>query len=84
MINLVFFTTAAMLLIWQTWWLPVVCAIGLRWIIQLLIFNGAMNKLGGKDLLIGVLFLDIAFLILNPLIYLSNTLVKPKGWQTKS
>lgn len=84
MLNMTFFTTAAMLLIWQTWWLPVVCAIGLRWLIQLLIFNGAMNKLGGKDLLVGFLFLDIIFLILNPLIYLSNTLVKPKGWQRKS
>lgn len=83
-LTLLFFVSASLLLFWQTWWIYVLAGIGFRWLLQLVIFTGVMNKLGGKDLLFGVLFLDVVFLLLNPLIYLSNTLVKSKGWQTKS
>lgn len=78
--TLVFFVCLVPLLIWQSWLYVVLGILGFRWLVQILIFNGVMNKLGGKDLLICLPLLEVSFLILNPLIYISNTLFKPKKW----
>lgn len=52
----------------------------LRIIIQLLIFRNIYKKLGASELLILTPILELIFLIVNPMIHVSNAFVKPTRW----
>ena len=53
---------------------------GLRIFIQLLIFSAIYRKLGERDLLILTPILEPVFLVINPMIHVSNAFVKPTKW----
>ena len=62
---------------------PVYLIVGvfiLRYLIQMLIFKLSANKIGGKDLIILSPFYEIFFMVFNPLLVISNLIVKKTKW----
>ncbi len=55
--------------------------LGTRCLLQLVTFTLATRKIGGRDLVLLAPLLEIFFIIFNPVIVLSNTLVKDKSWR---
>ena len=63
---------------------PVYLIIGafvLRYIIQMIIFKLSANKIGGKDLVLLAPVFEIFFMIFNPLLVLSNIIIKKIKWK---
>jgi glycosyltransferase involved in cell wall biosynthesis len=52
----------------------------LRYIIQMIIFKLSANKIGGKDLIILSPLYELFFMIFNPILVLSNQIVKKSKW----
>jgi glycosyltransferase involved in cell wall biosynthesis len=62
---------------------PVYLIVGiflLRYLIQMLIFKLSANKIGGKDLIFLAPFFEIFFMVFNPLLVISNQLIKQVKW----
>ncbi len=62
---------------------PVYLIVGvfvLRYLIQMLIFKLSANKIGGKDLIILSPLFEVFFMIFNPLLVISNLIVKKTKW----
>ncbi len=62
---------------------PVYLIVGvfvLRYLIQMLIFKLSANKIGGKDLIILSPLFEIFFMVFNPLLVLSNLIIKKTKW----
>jgi len=62
---------------------PVYLIVGvfvLRYLIQMLIFKLSANKIGGKDLIILSPIYELFFMIFNPLLVISNLIVKKTKW----
>ncbi|PCJ26564.1 MAG: glycosyl transferase family 2 [Flavobacteriales bacterium] len=62
---------------------PVYLIVGvfvIRYLIQMLIFKLSANKLGGKDLIILSPLYEIFFMVFNPLLVISNLIVKKTKW----
>ena len=51
-----------------------------RYLIQMLIFKLSANKIGGKDLIILSPLYELFFMIFNPILVLSNQVVKISKW----
>jgi glycosyltransferase involved in cell wall biosynthesis len=51
-----------------------------RYLVQLLIFKLSANKIGGKDLIILSPLYELFFMIFNPILVLSNQIVKNSKW----
>jgi len=52
----------------------------LRYLIQMLIFKLSANKIGGKDLIILSPVFEVFFMVFNPLLVISNIIVKKTKW----
>lgn len=76
------FTTLIVLLALQFEPLIVLCLFGIRILIQFTIFNKSMKLLQEKDLLLFSPILEIALLIIYPLITISNVFIKKNKWAT--
>jgi glycosyltransferase involved in cell wall biosynthesis len=62
---------------------PVYLIVGvfvLRYLIQMLIFKLSANKIGGKDLMILSPFFEVFFMVFNPLLVISNLIIKKTKW----
>ena len=62
---------------------PVYLIVGvfvLRYLIQMLIFKLSANKIGGKDLIILSPLFEVFFMVFNPLLVISNIIVKKTKW----
>lgn len=62
---------------------PVYLIVGvfvLRYLIQMLIFRLSANKIGGKDLIILAPIYELFFMVFNPLLVISNLIVKKTKW----
>jgi glycosyltransferase involved in cell wall biosynthesis len=62
---------------------PVYLIVGvfvLRYLIQMLIFKLSANKIGGKDLIILAPLFEMFFMVFNPLLVISNLIVKKTKW----
>lgn len=62
---------------------PVYLIVGvfvLRYLIQMLIFRLSANKIGGKDLLVLAPLYELFFMVFNPLLVISNLIVKKTKW----
>ena len=75
-----FFTTFLILLLIQFKPIIVLSLFGLRMLIQLIIFNGSMKKLNEKDLFLLSPLLELALLLMYPLISISNIFIKKNKW----
>lgn len=53
----------------------------LRWLLQLYIFSRSMKEMGDRDLLFYIPVLELLILILDSMIILSNTIVRPRKWK---
>ena len=51
-----------------------------RYCLQMLIFRLSANKIGGKDLILLSPFFEIFFMIFNPILVISNLLIKKIKW----
>jgi len=51
-----------------------------RYLVQMLIFKLSANKIGGKDLVILSPLYELFFMIFNPILVLSNQIVKKSKW----
>ena len=51
-----------------------------RYCLQMLIFKLSANKVGGKDLVLLAPFFEIFFMIFNPILVISNLLIKKIKW----
>ncbi|MCF8301864.1 MAG: glycosyltransferase [Bacteroidales bacterium] len=78
--QLAFFAGFVLLLIWQFWWMYVLGAFAIRLATQMIIFGKAQQKLQEKSLLILTPFLEVFFIVLNPVIAISNIFRKPDKW----
>lgn len=63
-----------------TLWI-VLGAFMLRLLVQVHIFNRSMKELGDRDLLFFVPILELVLLIMDPIIFISNILVRPRKWK---
>ncbi|MDB4534682.1 glycosyltransferase [Vicingaceae bacterium] len=52
----------------------------LRYLVQMLVFGLSANKIGGKDLIILSPLYEIFFMIFNPILVISNQIVKKTRW----
>jgi len=52
----------------------------IRYLVQILVFSFSVKKLGGKDLLVFLPFFEIFFMLFNPLLVISNTIIKNTKW----
>lgn len=75
---LLLLSTFLVLVIWTDWKWVVGGAFLFRMLLQIIIFNRAMRFLGEKDLLILVPFMEVFFLVFNPLVYGASLIAKPK------
>lgn len=78
--SLMLFMAAFVVLLFTSFWPLALAAFGLRMLVQILVLNKPMKVLGGKDLVFLTPFIEIVLLILNPVIYFSNLVVKPTKW----
>ncbi|MDC3336647.1 glycosyltransferase [Flavobacteriales bacterium] len=62
------------------YWMMAIIGIAIRLLVQLLILNKPMRALGGSDLVIFAPLIELIFLIINPVIYFSNFIIKPTKW----
>ena len=51
-----------------------------RYCLQMLIFKLSANKIGGKDLVLLAPFYELFFMIFNPVLVISNLLIKKIKW----
>ncbi len=58
----------------------IVAVFGFRYLIQMLVFKLSANKIGGKDLIILSPLYEIFFMIFNPILVISNQIVKKTKW----
>lgn len=77
-----FFVTFVLLLIGQnnTFWV-IISLFTLRLFSQLFIYKRVMIKLGEKNLLLGIPFFEIFFMIFSPIILILNSIRKPNKWK---
>jgi len=68
------------MLIFTRFWMIAAIGMGIRLLVQLLILKKPMKAMGGGDLLMFTPIIEIVFLILNPIIYFSNFILKPTRW----
>jgi len=68
------------MLIFTRFWMIAAIGMGIRLLVQLLILKKPMKAMGGGDLLLFTPIIEIVFLILNPVIYFSNFILKPTRW----
>ena len=62
---------------------PVYLIVGVfvfRYLIQMLIFKLSANKIGGKDLLLLSPLFELFFMVFNPILVISNLIVKKTKW----
>jgi cellulose synthase/poly-beta-1,6-N-acetylglucosamine synthase-like glycosyltransferase len=78
--SLLMFVMTLIILLFTQLWLVALIGFGFRVLIQLLILNKPMKILGGSDLIFLTPLIELVFLILNPIIYFSNFIVKPTRW----
>lgn len=52
----------------------------LRYLIQMLIFKLSANKIGGKDLIILSPLYEVFFMVFNPMLVISNLLIRKTKW----
>jgi glycosyltransferase involved in cell wall biosynthesis len=76
-----FFALMITLLIARYNIIPVAALFSLRLISQLIIFKTSINKLEEKKLLLYTPLFELFFIVLNPLIYLSNLVSKENKWK---
>jgi cellulose synthase/poly-beta-1,6-N-acetylglucosamine synthase-like glycosyltransferase len=77
-----FYVSVLLLSINPDTWIIGLSALFFRWIIQLIIFNGAMNKLNEKKILLFSLLFDLILPLLNIFLYSINTLnSKQNKWK---
>ena len=81
MSTLLWYASFVILMITGSWWIPVLAAFGVRLLLQFIIFNRAMRALGDKDLMLFSPVLELLLLLINPMMYSSNLLAKPKRWR---
>jgi hypothetical protein len=67
-------------LLFTQYWLVAIIGMAIRVLVQLLILNKPMRALGGSDLVIFAPLIELVFLIINPVIYFSNFIIKPTKW----
>lgn len=67
-------------LLFTQFWLIAIIGVSLRVLVQLLTLNKPMRILGGSDLIIFAPLIELIFLIINPVIYISNFIIKPTKW----
>lgn len=77
---LIFIVSLIILLITQTLVIPVLSAIFLRILIQLIIFKKSINKLGEKDLMGWIPFFEVFFLFFQPILLISNAVKRNNRW----
>ena len=68
-----FYVSVLLLLINSDTWILGLSALFFRWIIQLIVFNGAMNKLNEKKILLLFWLFDLILPLLNIFLYSINT-----------
>lgn len=76
----VFMVSSIALLILHTIPLLVISLIALRFIVQLVTFILSGNRLGESNLAWWSPLLELVIMTLNPMIYISNIIFKPKEW----
>lgn len=79
-----FFTFFILLLCTQTYFIiATACAFIVRYIVQMIIFNGAMKKLGEKDLLSFSILLELQLLFFYPIFLFTNIFSRKKNrWKS--
>ena len=60
------------LLVIHNWWYIALGIVGFRILLQMIIFSRPFSVMGSRDLILLAPFLEIALLILNPILLLSN------------
>ncbi len=75
-----FFTSFIILLLLQFEPIIVISFFGLRLLIQIIIFNKSMSLLSEKDLLLFSPLIELALLIIYPMITFSNIFIKKNKW----
>lgn len=78
--SIMLFILSFIVLLFTSFWKIALIAFAFRMLVQLLILNKPMKLLGGKDLLFLTPFIEVFMLLVNPLIYFSNFVVKPTRW----
>lgn len=58
----------------------IVAVFGFRYLIQMLVFKLSANKIGGKDLIILSPLYELFFMVFNPILVISNQIVKRTKW----
>ena len=71
---------SSVLLVMMKFWIVALALLGARITIQLLIFSSITKKMACRDMLFLTPILEIVFLVINPLIHLSNSFVKTNKW----
>jgi cellulose synthase/poly-beta-1,6-N-acetylglucosamine synthase-like glycosyltransferase len=79
--QLLFFVLMIILLVFRYNMIPVAALFLLRMTSQLIIFKQAINKLEEKNLLLYTPLFELFFIIVNPLVYLSNLVSKENKWK---
>jgi hypothetical protein len=62
--------------------IPVLSIWLIKLITQFIVYNGAMKKLGEKDLLGFIIIFDMILLFIYPFLHLSRKIVKQNKWKT--
>lgn len=79
--QLLYFVTGIILLSWLFQWEIVAAIMVFRLITQIIIVKKCMKRLGEKNLLLFSPVFEIIMMIINPMIALSNLIVKQKTWR---
>lgn len=78
--QLLFWVLAAFLMIIEFQWEVVVGLIGFRFLIQLIVFGKAANKLNEKDIIPWIPFLELFLILIQLFIFIKNKVSKPTHW----
>ena len=79
--QIVFFITFVSLMLFKNTLIIIFALFFLRLISQLIIFKFSMIKLNEKNLLLGIPFFEIFFILFNPILLFYNTISKPDKWK---
>ena len=80
--RLLFYISVLLLIVNSDTWIIGLSALFFRWVIQLIIFNGAMNKLNEKKILLFSMLFDLILPLLNLFLYSINTInSKQNKWK---
>lgn len=74
------FTSAITSIVLNKYLLIILIGLGFRYLLQILIFNQSMKRLGDRDLTLWAPVLEFCLLFLHPAIMVSNKIVKADKW----